>query len=93
MVLKDLLTSFDFKQIQKEPCRLLFGLGLSLSRNTYHQGLLNIIICIHYLVVSSPRAVRPTTSIECRFIDVRVNVKNYQDNNFNISKCTSELLS
>ena len=44
---------------QQDLTGFLFCLDLSLSRSIDHHGLL-IVICICYLVVSNPLAVRPT---------------------------------
>ena len=59
------LQIFQLEAIQKEYCRALVLPGLSLSKSNDH-----IVICIHYLVVSSPHAAKCTTSIECTHVEV-----------------------
>ena len=53
----------------KSSIGFLFCLDLSLSRSTDHQGLL-IVICICYLIVSSPYTVRPTTLRHVEFSEL-----------------------
>ena len=68
-------TGCQLQTTKIEPYRFLFCLGLSLSRSVSHQGLL-IIICIRYLVVSSPLAIRSTTSKisqNCKFV-IKLNI-------------------
>ena len=56
--------------------------GLLFCLDLVCQGLLiiEIVICIHYLISSSPRAVRPTTLFFCMSVNMYVfNVKSHKD--------------
>ena len=55
----NLVTGLSTSNHQDTALGFLFCLDLSLSRSVDHQGLL-IVICIRYLIVSNPFAVRPT---------------------------------
>ena len=70
------LQIFYFKQRRENLTGLLFCLDLVC------QGLLiiEIVICIHYLIGSSPHAVRPTTLLFCMCVNMYVfNVKSHKN--------------
>ena len=70
------LQIFYFKQRRGNLTGLLFCLDFVC------QGLLitKIVICIHYLIVSSPHAVRPTTLVFCMSVNMYVfNLKSCQE--------------
>ena len=87
------LQIFYFKQRRENLTWLLFCLDL------VSQGLLiiEIVICIHYVIGSSPHAVRPTTFVFCMSVNMYVfNVKSYKEchkDKIGIKKAVAGLVS